>query len=102
MKQKTLRHFVCRHYFWSFSQKHSGTKTRVKFSTCQPDQKQLYTNKPRPDSDTMWPVVARATTEDGILQKVVKAINYSRRLEATYLQCQRVNSVGLLETRDFI
>lgn len=57
---------------------------------------------PRPDSDTMWPVVARATTEDGILQKAVKAINYSRRLEATYLHCQRVNSVGLLVTRDFI
>lgn len=73
MKHKTIRRFLFADIVSrAFAKKHSGTKTRVKFSTCQPDQNQLCTNKDCPDSDTMWPVLARATREDGILQKVLK------------------------------
>lgn len=95
-RKTTLRHFVCRHDFWSFSQKHSGTKTEVKFSTCQPDQNRVYTDKACPDSDTMWPAVARACTEDGILQKAAQAVNYSRGSASPVSLCEFGGPCGSL------
>lgn len=95
-RKTTLRHFVCRRDFWSFSQKHSGTKTEVKFSTCQPDQNQVYTDKACPDSDTMWPAVARACTEDGILQEGAQAVDCSRGSVSPVLLCECGRPCGCL------
>lgn len=45
----------------------------------------------------MWLAVARATTEDGILEKTLNTLT-AKKLEAESLQCQCVNSGGLVMT----